>query len=149
MTLLSRHALSVVFSLALAGRIQAQSAGADTVESRTHLAQSAAARWLALVDSARYRASWDSAAAMFRAQVSAADWQQAVIAARSEVDPLAGRRIGSAEYSRNLPDAPPGEYVVIQYSTRARDGLRVVETVTLTLERKGTWRVVGYFIRPE
>src|SRR5438105_535220 len=133
MTMRSRCAWLVVLWLALAGSSGAQSTGAESVDSRTQLAQSSAARWLALVDSARYRVSWDSAAAMFRAQVSAPDWQQSVIAARSQVDPLAGRGVRSAEYSRSLPGAPAGEYVVIQYSTSARDGIHVVETVTLVL----------------
>jgi hypothetical protein len=144
-----RLALSILLAVVLVRRLAAQDAGRDSLTAKVRLAEEAAARWLALVDAKRYGASWDNAAASFKEQVSGPDWQTAVTEARSEVDPLGARRLRSAQYTRELPDAPPGDYVVIQYSTAARSLARVVETITLTLETSGAWRVVGYFIRPE
>lgn len=139
--------LSIVFAFALVGNSEAQGRGEDTL--RVRLAEEAAGRWIALVDSARYKASWDSAAANFRASISPADWNSAVSSARSAINPLSDRRIVSSEYTRELPDAPPGDYVVLQYSAVGRDETRVMETITVTLERRRTWRVIGYFVRPE
>jgi len=142
-----RPLLLLVFALPLVRSAGAQTPGSDSAKIRP--AERAALQWLALVDSSRYAASWDSAAASFRTQVSGPEWQAAASAARSEVNPLGARRLLSAHYTRELPDAPPGEYVVIQYSTAARNSTRIVETIALTLERNRNWRVIGYFIRPE
>jgi hypothetical protein len=144
-----RPLLSFVFALALVRNANAQKSGSDTLAAKIRLAEAASVRWLTLVDSARYSESWDSAAVDFRTQVSRPEWQAAASAARSEVNPLGARRLSSAQYTHELPDAPPGDYVVLQYSTAARNNTRVVETITLTLESNRTWRVVGYFIRPE
>src|SRR4051812_48828122 len=114
----TRFALTIVVGLMLAGTSHAQDRGADSLA--TKVAQSAAARWLALVDSGRYAASWDSAGVGLQTAISKAEWNAAAIAARSQVDPLGQRRLTTVQYSRELPDAPPGEYVMLQYSTVAR-----------------------------
>jgi hypothetical protein len=144
-----RSVFLIVLALTLVRSADAQKPDTDTLAPKIRLAEGSARRWLGLVDSARYSASWNSAAASFRSQVSQSEWLAAASAARGEVDPLGARRLLSAHYTRELPDAPPGEYVVLQYSTAARNSTRVVETITLTLEGKRTWRVIGYFIRPE
>lgn len=127
----------------------ARGAGAQGDTLKIHLASDAAARWLSLVDSALYKVSWDSAASAFRSNVSPGDWTAAAGAARSAVNPLTDRQLVGSEYTTALPDAPPGEYVVLQYSAVDRDARRVVETVTVTRERRDVWRVIGYFIRPQ
>jgi hypothetical protein len=145
------HALALCLTLLLAPppSAGAQQPGADTTAGpKIQQAETAAARWLALVDSSRYGASWDSAATMFRSQITKPAWQDAVVAARSQVDPLRARRLSSSQYTRQLPQAPPGEYVVLQYSTTARENRRVTEAVVLTLDASETWRVAGYFVRP-
>jgi hypothetical protein len=140
----------LVVALTLVRGADAQDPTSDAVTaSKIRQAETAATRWLALVDSGRYAASWDAAAAVFRTQITQAQWQAAATAAREQVNPLGVRRRLNAQYALELPDAPPGEYVVIQYSTPARDNVRVVETLALMLETPGTWRVIGYFIRPE
>jgi hypothetical protein len=144
-----RLAVSILLAVVLVRRLGAQDAGSDSLTAKVRLAEEAATRWLALVDAKRYGASWDNAAASFKKQVSGPEWQAAVTQARSEVDPLGARRLLSSQYTRELPDAPAGEYVVIVYSTAARNNARVVETITLMLETSGAWRVAGYFIRPE
>jgi hypothetical protein len=120
----------------------------DTTEAKIQRAEVAALRWLALVDSSRYAMSWDSTATSFRSQVTRREWEAAALSARSQVDPLRDRRRRNADYTRELPDAPPGEYVVFQFSAAARDNTGVIETIALTRETDGSWRVIGYFIRP-
>jgi hypothetical protein len=130
------------------GNAGAQASSDTGAAPKISLAEAAAARWLALVDSSRYAVSWDSAGAFFRSQVTQQEWLAAVRPTRAQVNPLSERRRLHAEYTRELPDTPAGDYVVIQFAATARDKTSVIETVVLVLEANGDWRVIGYFIRP-
>jgi Protein of unknown function (DUF4019) len=112
-------------------------------------AQTAAQAWLRLVDARRYDESWDSAAAVFRSAVTKSQWAGAVKEGRAPFEPLGERTLVTATYTTQLPNVPPGQYVVIQYRTKAGRGKTVVETVTPARDRDGRWRVAGYYIRPE
>jgi hypothetical protein len=113
-------------------------------------AQAAAQAWLTLVDAGRYDQSWDSTAAVFRSAVSRSQWATAVKEGRAPFDPLGERTLITATYTTQLPNVPPGQYVVIQYRTQAGKGKKtVVETITPAREKDGSWRVAGYYIRPE
>jgi len=136
----------VVLAVAIAHRATAQQSATDSL---SLLAERSATHWVALVDSGHYKASWDSAAAQFRSAVSPADWNAAISAARAQVGAVSQRKLLGSEYARELPGAPPGQYVVLQYSAVGRDQTRLVETITVTAESSGAWRVVGYYIRPE
>jgi len=48
----------------------------------------------------------------------------------------------------DLPNAPKGKYVVIQFKTSYRNKKDAIETVTPMKERDGGWKVSGYFIKP-
>ncbi|MDD5138124.1 MAG: DUF4019 domain-containing protein, partial [Candidatus Omnitrophica bacterium] len=45
-----------------------------------------------------------------------------------------------------LPGAPDGEYVIVQFDTTFENKKSSVESVTMSLEADGRWRVSGYFI---
>ncbi len=68
-------------------------------------------------------------------------------ASREPLGGLRSRRIDSATYATTLPGAPDGEYVVILYESSFENKRSAVETVTVTLDSDGTWRVSGYFVR--
>jgi len=53
----------------------------------------------------------------------------------------------SASYTKTLPGAPDGEYVVIQYDSSFEHKQSAVETVIPMLDKDGQWRVSGYVIR--
>jgi hypothetical protein len=55
--------------------------------------------------------------------------------------------MSSARYSRTLPGAPDGEYVVIQYSSQFANKASAVETVTPMREKDGSWKVSGYYVK--
>jgi len=57
------------------------------------------------------------------------------------------RKLKSAAYAKNPPNAPEGEYVVVQYDTNFENKSGAVETVVPNLEKDGKWRVSGYFIK--
>ncbi len=111
------------------------------------LAQQAAESWLALVDSGKYADSWQEAAQMFKAAVSKEKWQSMVQPVRDPLGKLLSRKLKSATYTKTLPGAPDGEYVVIQYDTSFAHKESAVETITPMLDKDGKWRISGYFIK--
>jgi hypothetical protein len=110
-------------------------------------AKEAAQAWLEIVDAAEYGKSWEVAASFFKAAVSKDQWEAAVVQARGPFEPMGGRQFLGAQYVTELPGAPKGEYVVMQYEVRASDNTRLVETVTKMIDTDGEWRLAGYFVR--
>lgn len=114
----------------------------------TEAAQKAAESWLALVDEGSYGESWDEGAAAFKSQVSRQKWQDALKQVRAPLGKTQSRELKGAKYTTELPQAPKGEYVVIQYQTSFENAASTVETITPMKEEDGSWRVSGYFVRP-
>lgn len=110
-------------------------------------AQGAARSWLALTDAAKYGQSWDEASSLFKAAVARADWERAVKGVRAPLGAVKTRKVKAATFSRTLPGAPDGQYVVIQFDTQFEHKATALETVTPMLEKDGSWRVSGYFIK--
>ena len=123
--------------------------GTEGPDSALAKARAAADAWLVLVDATQYDASWDSAAGPFRAAITRPAWQTAVLKARGPFGPIRRRALLGATYRTDLPGAPAGEYVVMQYESDVAGGHKVVETVTPMREPDGHWRVSGYYIRPK
>ena len=47
----------------------------------------------------------------------------------------------------DIPNAPDGEYVVIQFDTVFENKKEAIEKITPMLDPNGKWRVAGYFIK--
>jgi hypothetical protein len=120
---------------------------ADPAADAVAAAERAATTWLALVDAGRYAESWEAASSVFRKGVTKADWEKAARAAREPLGALKSRTTKSATFTRTLPGAPDGEYVVIQTDARFEHKAAAVETVTPMREKDGAWRVSGYYVR--
>jgi hypothetical protein len=103
--------------------------------------------WLALVDAGKYSESWDEAAGYFRTAVTKEQWQRSLTAFRKPLGDVLSRRLKFKKYTRTLPGAPDGEYVVIQYETSFENKKSAIETVTPMLDTDGRWRVSGYYIK--
>jgi len=110
-------------------------------------AQKVTEAWLALVDAGKYAESWDQASELFRRQVTKQQWESALNGVRSPLGKLDYRRLSSAEYSKTLPGAPDGEYVVIQFQSSFEKKRSATETVTSMKDADGQWRVSGYLIK--
>ena len=110
-------------------------------------ARKSASAWLALVDAAQYGQSWDEAATLFKSAVTKQEWMKAVQSARAPLGALKSRVFKTATFTRSLPGAPDGEYVVIQFDTRFENKAAAVETVTPMRQKDGAWKVSGYYIR--
>ena len=110
-------------------------------------AEKATEAWLALVDSGKYAESWDQAAGLFKKQVTKEQWEKAIDAARSPLGKLGSRKLTSAQYSKTLPGAPDGEYVVIQFQSAFANKKSAIETLAPMKDKDGQWRVSGYYIK--
>ena len=149
------NAVRTLFALSLAVAIVACSAyAADDTGSTpapfvldTTPAMNVAQSWLAYIDAGRFAESWDDSAVYFREAVPKVQWETTLASARGPLGVTISRKLRSATYTRTLPDAPEGEYVVIQYDTRFENRPQAVETVTPMREKNGTWKVAGYHIR--
>ena len=133
------------FIIAFVIAVAVSSSGRAGEEIDTLPAQSAAVAWLLVVDAGHYGQSWDEAAAFFQKALTRPDWEKALVAARSPLGPALSRKVRAVTYTRNLPNAPEGEYVVIQYDTHF-ENRGAIETVVPMREKDG-WKVSGYFVR--
>jgi len=133
----------VIFAAFIFTAASAQTQDAEKVAG----AQTAALKWLALTDAGDYARGWDAASALFQASISKSNWDAALVNSHQPLGRLLSRKLKSASYTRSLPGVPDGEYVVIQYESRFEHKDGAVETITPLLEKDGSWKVSGYFIR--
>ena len=110
-------------------------------------AQVSARSWLALTDGAKYGESWDNASSLFKAAVTRPDWEKALKASRGQLGAMKARKVKSATFTRTLPGAPDGEYVVLQFESGFENKAAAIETVTPMRDKDGAWRVSGYYIK--
>ena len=79
-----------------------------------------AEQWLALIDAEKYEDSWDEAADIFKKAITREKWVETIENVRSNIGKYSKREMISATYSKTLPGAPDGEYIV---SIRAINGV--------------------------
>lgn len=106
-----------------------------------------AEKWLALVDAGQYADSWKEAARYFKNAVKQDQWEQSLQAARKPLGELISRELSSKVYTKTLPGAPDGEYIVMQFEASFKNKKSALETVTCMKEKDGKWRVAGYYIK--
>lgn len=134
--------LAVVFSsMLVAGH-------ATTAASKPEAAARAAAElWLPLVDNGKYAESWGKMAPSFKDEVPKAKWISTITEIRKPVGKLTSRKSKSAEYTKDLPGAPEGEYVVLKYNSVFEHKPVAEETVVAILNQDLTWSVTGYSVK--
>jgi Protein of unknown function (DUF4019) len=132
--------LALTALLGIGSAVQAQ-------QKAEQLAQQSSDAWLVLVDSGKYADSWQEASQLFKAAVTKEQWQSALRGSRDPLGKMLSRKLKSATYTKTLPGAPDGEYVVIQYESSFEHKQSAVETVSPMLDKDGKWRVSGYYIK--
>jgi len=115
-------------------------------EAAEKAALDSATKWLSLVDKGDYSKSWERAAVLFRGMIAKAEWETNLSSFRTPLGKVSERKVKSKEYTRTLPNAPEGEYVVILYETTFKNGKTFPETLTCVLDKDGKWKVAGYYI---
>ncbi len=116
-------------------------------EDKESKAVKAANTWVALIDQGKYDESWMTAAVYFKNAITKQKWEQTLTAVRRPLGKLVAREIKSKVYTKSLPGAPDGEYVVIQFTTSFENKISGIETITPMLDKDGQWRVSGYYIK--
>jgi hypothetical protein len=111
------------------------------------VAEGAARDWLKLVDSGNYAQSWDDTGNVLKATVARDQWQELLSRNRGPLGALISRKLTSAEYTTQLPGAPDGQYVVLQYESNFEHKSSTLETVTPALDKDGKWRVCLYIVK--
>jgi serine/threonine protein kinase/tetratricopeptide (TPR) repeat protein len=110
-------------------------------------AVSAAQNWLALIDAGNYSETWKEASAIFRGAVTEPGWENSMNTFRQPLGDLVSRKLKSALPMTELPGAPDGQYVVMQFETSFANKKTAIETVTFMLGKDGQWKSAGYFIK--
>ena len=103
--------------------------------------------WLALTDAGSGPESWAAAATLFRRAVTPDAWAAQLAAVRPPLGGVLTRTLESAREATELPGAPDGVYVVLQFRTTFEHKRTATETVTPMRDDDGQWRVAGYYIR--
>jgi hypothetical protein len=119
----------------------------EVATQKLNAAVEAAQSWLAIVDAGKYGDSWQSAAQYFKDKVPQDQWETSLRQVREPFGTVVSREISNLQYTTNMPGAPVGEYAIIQFKTDFKDKHGSIETITPMLDKDGTWRVSGYFIR--
>lgn len=131
----------------VAGLGLALPAGASDEPKPERAAATAAEQWLTLLDQAKYAESWREAAATLKKAAREKKWKQTMQLLREPLGPVAGRKLRSAELTNDLPGAPEGEYVRVQFTTEFANRKSATETVTTMKEKDGRWRAAAYVVR--
>jgi len=121
--------------------------GSTAAEGPEAAAVASAKQWLSLVDSGHYSQSWKEAAAYFRGAVTQEQWKQMLEGVRSPMGRLISRKVKQTVFTKELPGAPDGEYVVILFETSFENKRSAIETVTPMKDPDSRWRVSGYYIK--
>ena len=116
-------------------------------QDKENAAVNASKAWLKLVDEGKYSESWDEAAQYFKNAVPREQWKTSLESVRSPLGKVQSRNLKSKNYTKTLPGAPDGEYVVIQYETSFQNKQHAIETVTPMMDKDGKWKVSGYYIK--
>lgn len=127
--------------------LEAEDQEAQDPADQTEEAREAADAWLALFDADDIEATYESAAEPFKSQVDLQDWEAQAAQVKETVGELDGRTYMETTYADELPQAPEGDYMIVQYDTQYAN-LDVTEYVILVLE-EDTWRMVGFNAQPQ
>ena len=106
-----------------------------------------AGKWLTLIDRDNYSESWNEASAIFQGGVTETAWENSMNTFRKPLGDLVSRNLKSAQAMTELPGAPDGHYVLMQFDTAFANKKSAVETVTFMLEKDGKWKAAGYYIK--
>lgn len=105
--------------------------------------------WLVLVDHGKYAESWAAAAPLFRESIPEKKWVELIAQVRTPLGKAEKRTLKALFYTDALPDAPPGEYIVVQFETKfaGREDLALETLTPMRNPETGAWEVCGYYIK--
>lgn len=102
--------------------------------------------WLERADAQDYESTWRSSSAFFQSAVDMDDWRKS-LKRRYPLGSLISRDLESMEPLINPDGAPDGNYTRLIFNSSFESKISALETVILTEEADGHWRVASYFIK--
>ena len=130
-------------SPAATGRAIGDTDGQDAVAAATE----ATDHWLAIVDAGKFADSWQSTAKVFKLAITESAWAGDLDSIRGKLGKATMRELKTAQFSTTLRGAPStGEYVTISYLTKFANAPLALETLVVSKESDGEWRIAGYNI---
>lgn len=112
-----------------------------------NVAVKAAEKWLALIDAAKFGESWDQASPTFQHAISKEKWIEAVADVREQVGKFESRKFSTAQAITDPPNAPPGDYMILQYTSNFASKNAATEMIVLSHDPDKQWRTSGYFVK--
>jgi predicted Ser/Thr protein kinase len=103
--------------------------------------------WLSLIDDGNYSKSWNEASVIVQGAVTETAWENLMTTFRKPLGSLISRKLKSAQPMTEMPGAPDGQYVVMQFETSFEAKKTTIETVTFMQGKDGQWRAAGYYIK--
>jgi beta-lactamase regulating signal transducer with metallopeptidase domain len=107
--------------------------------------------WLNLMDTGKFAESWSEAAAGFKKMLTSDQWVARAGNTRGHLGNFISRHFESALYQKNPTHnnkTTIGEFVIEQFDSSFENLKHARETVALTKDPDGQWRVTGYFVKP-
>ncbi len=109
-------------------------------------AVTAAEQWIAIIDRGDYASSWQEASDVFQSAVKQKRWTRNVPLVR---DPLGGvitRTVVNVSLIANQPGMNDEQNAIVRFKTSFQNMQSATETIMLTPDRDGRWRVLGYYV---
>ena len=103
--------------------------------------------WVKVIDQGDYGAAYDQTGAQFKKMVGKDAWVKQITPYRGALGAVNSRKLESADYSGDIPDLQPGQYVLLKYKTSFKSMPNSHEEVTVQKEKDGVWRCLGYYVR--
>lgn len=112
----------------------------------------AAEDWLEILDDNKIDESWFEMSSYFREKISMSRWSSLVSPLRNRVGEVVTRDLLGTYYRTEIPDAPKGDYLIMQYKSVFKNpstgkSLTVTEIITSMKDNDAEWRVGGYYIK--
>lgn len=134
----------------------AQTNNSVTVTDPKEAAVTAIKAWLELIDQGHYAQSWDEAdGPEFKKALTQAQWVQALNQARKPLGKVKSRVLASAALQiASCKDAPSSviklssDVVTAQFNTSFENMASSLETVLFVKTPDGSWKAVGYTVKP-
>ncbi len=104
-------------------------------------------QWLKLIDAGKIGEAWDASAATLKSAVSRQQWIAGLRDARKPFGKLTSRKATRFARAHSMPNAPDGDYAIIEFEAVFANGRKATEHLTWMLEDGDAWRVAGYYIR--
>ncbi|WP_163133078.1 DUF4019 domain-containing protein [Agarivorans sp. Alg241-V36] len=101
--------------------------------------------WLHLIDLSHYAKAYSISAPYFRSQITLGELSKRIIKVNQQIGETTNRTLKSTHHICKVPNAPVGDYVIIEFELETELQPNVIETITPVFE-DGQWKICGYYL---